>query len=88
MQNIPHCTDIRGDHSWLRFWTLKDFQPDFAVKQVETDHNRKTNYLFVLGKSQRVHCLHLTVTAFQQMNTMPMLLKMCIHVMWLIDSLC
>lgn len=45
MQNIPHCTDIRGDHSWLRFWTLKDFQPDFAVKQVETDHNRKTNYL-------------------------------------------
>ena len=44
MQNIPHCTDIQGDHSWLRFWTLKDFQPDFAVKQVETDHNRKTNY--------------------------------------------
>lgn len=48
MQSISYYPDIQGDCDGLSFWTLKDFQPAFALAQVDVDYSRETNYLFVL----------------------------------------
>ena len=65
MQSISYYPDIQGDCDWFSFWTLKDFQPAFALTQVEIDYSRKPNYLFVLDKGQAVHCLHQFIITFQ-----------------------
>lgn len=87
MQSISYYPDIQGDRDWLSFWTLKDFQPGFALAQVEIDYSRKTNFLFVLDKGQAVHCLHQSIITFQWRNVILMLLKKCMCVMWLLVSL-
>lgn len=61
---------------------------NFALTPVEFAHSRKTSYLFVLDRSQAVHCLCQSVITFQQRNVIPKLLKMLMYVMWLLVSLC
>lgn len=65
MQSISYYFDIQRDCDWLSFWTLKDFQPAFALTQVEIDYCRKSNCLFVLDKGQAVYCLRQSIITFQ-----------------------
>lgn len=48
MQSISYYLDIQGECDGLSFYMLKDFQPAFALTQVEIDYTRETNCLFVL----------------------------------------
>lgn len=83
MQSISYYPDIQGDCDGLSFWTFKDFQPAFALTQVEIDYSKEKR--FVLDCDQAVHCLCQSITTF---HVIQRVLKKGRCVTWLLSSLC